>query len=140
MISAGIEFPVDFSPPKEAEITEYETVINWCHNGVFYIYAKPDIRHHEEDAIRQVAFMEKMKDKWDGRLIIDIRKAPLLSLEARNYYGSIEGQKWVKMTCLITKSPVNRFIGNVYFSFINKKVKTRIENSVSKGLDWLERA
>lgn len=130
-----MELPNDFSPPNGIVVSEYSTVVNWFFEGVLYIYAKPEVRHSLADAKSQVALLHDVPDRV--KIIIDIRKAPPLSVEARNYYSSEEGRANVEKTCLVIKSPVSKVIGNFYFGFLNKKIKTKMVNNPGNGLKWL---
>lgn len=134
----GMELPNDFSPPGNVEATDYQSVINWFYNGKLFIYAKPDIQHSLDDAKKQVAFIAGADLDEKVGVLLDIRKAPLISFRARKYYGSEKAMKNVKGICLLINSPIALVVGNFYFHYIKKKVKTKMVNSASSGIEWLD--
>ena len=133
-----MEFPDDFRPPEGVEVSDFHTVVNWFYNGTLFVYAKPDVQHSIKDAKQQVVYLANVSGNKGGSIFIDIRTAPPISIYARNYYSSDEARENITGICLMINSPVAKVIGNFYFAFISKKVKTKMVNKVSFGLDWLE--
>jgi len=133
-----MKFPADFCPPEGVEVSDFYTVINWFHQGTLFVYAKPDIQHSLDDAKKQVDYLARVSQNKGGSIFIDIRNAPPVSVEARNYYSSDEGRNNITGICLLINSPVAKVVGNFYFHYINDKMKTKMVNKTSYGLDWLE--
>jgi len=131
------KYPKDFFPPEGIDLIEHHSVINWQNDGIWYIYAKPNIEHTLEEAKLQGQLAFELFKGEKANMLLDIRDAPPLSIDARNYYGSDEALKFVKCICLITNSAFSRMIGNFYFAFINKRVKTKLVKNVAEGVTWI---
>jgi len=132
-----MNLPIDFKPSLGVDTTEYDTVINWQEDDIVYIFAKAGVKHTLKDAIKQLEFVQSTSSIEKKKLLLDLRVAPALEVEARDYYGSDEVQQVLAATCIIAKSRVSKFIGNFYLHIFNKQNKTHIVSEVLEGVEWL---
>ena len=131
-----MDFPVDFRPPANAEVYVHDSVVDWVHNDLLYIYAKPGIEHTIEDAKKQSRFLKKLFEHQELNAILDIRKAPPLDIETRNFYGEEANFANLNSIAVIISSPFSRVIGNFYLGIFKKSLKTKLHTSVSDAEKW----
>jgi hypothetical protein len=74
------------------------------------------------------------------RLLIDIRKATLISAEVRHYYGGEKLTQWFSaMALLVEGSPMGKVMGNLYLRIARPGVPTRLFSDEVKAIKWLRK-
>lgn len=137
MLPTDIKLPKDFSPPKGVEVFDHYSVVNWFVGNIMYIYAKPNVEHTLEEAKLQAKLRADLFKDEKVKMFIDLRDALPIGIEVRNFYSSEESVKHVLGTCSVVNSSFSRVIGNFYFGYLNKKLKTKLVNDPSEGIIWL---
>lgn len=135
----ALEFPRDFSPPKDADIFLEKSVINWIDNGVCKVYAIPEVEHTLEDAKKQAEFFVEQFGSKKVYMILDIRDAPPISMEARDFYGSIEAAFNLGKRAIIVNSVFNRVIANFYIGVFKSSTPLRLFTNVEEAEKWIKR-
>ena len=70
-------------------------------------------------------------------LLVDMRGIRSITKEARTYLATI-GSTLVKAGALITGSPWNKTIGNIFLAIDKPQVPTKLFTEESKALEWLD--
>lgn len=70
-------------------------------------------------------------------LLIDMKGIKSVTPEARKYMASV-GALMVKAGALITGSPLNRMIGNIFLAFDKPPVPTKLFTDEQKARQWLQ--
>ncbi len=135
----AMEFPCDFSPPKEADTFYERSVVNWFDNGICKIYALPGIEHTLEDAKKQAQFIVDTFGKSRIDMILDIRDAPPISVEARNFYGSVESDVNFGKRAIIVNSVFGKVIANFYLGVFKSSNQSRLFTNVNDAEKWIKR-
>jgi hypothetical protein len=74
------------------------------------------------------------------RLLIDIRKAEILSAEVRHYYsGGTLTECFSAIVLLVEASPLGRVMGNLYLRIARPGVPTRLFTDEDAALTWLRK-
>lgn len=74
------------------------------------------------------------------RLLIDIRKAEIISAEVRHYYSGGKLTEWfTAMALLVEASPMGRVMGNLYLRIARPGVSTRLFTEEAPAMEWLRR-
>ena len=132
------ELPKDFSPLGEVETHTERSVINWYENGIFRIYAFPEIVHSLEDAKKQSIFIARKFGRKKVDMILDIRDAPPISVEARNFYGSVEGSVNFGKRAIIINSSFGRVIANFYMGIFKHSSQSKLFTNVKEAEKWIK--
>lgn len=132
-----IKFPDDFCPPEGVKIYTSQSVMSWFYNDTYHIYAIPNVVHSLAEAEHQIDLVKGIIGKEKINFIIDIREAPPLPMDARNFYGTPEGMENIRQTAMIIKSNFNKVIGNFYLGVFHKSIKTKTFTSINKAAHWI---
>lgn len=135
-----MKFPEDFSPPEGVKTYQSTSVVNWYHNGIFHIYALPNVEHTLEEAQKQIILVKELVKNEKVSLLLDIRNTLPIPADARNFYGTPEVKSVVKQTAVLISSPFNKVIANFYLGVFNSSTKTKTFTSMSKSISWLNKS
>lgn len=127
---------LDMNPNLKVIETRTENI--WMEDGIMRAVNKPTERHLIEDAIENVKAANALAE-GDYPLLIDIRQAKHISIEARQYYASRENSR-VIACALIVESPVSLIIGRMFMGINKTPFPSKVFRTDEKALEWLEKA
>jgi hypothetical protein len=98
----------------------------------------PDVLQSLDDARANIETCAQAAGNRRCRLLIDIRKAALISAEVRHYYSGEKLAQWFSaLALLVDASPVGRVMGNLYLRISRPGVPTRIFSAEDPAMTWL---
>lgn len=133
-----MKFPKDFSPPNDAKVYYERSVVNWFEGDIYNIYALPDIEHTLEDATKQMQFIKAEKGDAKVDIILDIRSAPPIGIEARNYYGSQEAMMNLRKRAVIINSVFSKVIANFYLGVFKSSSNSKVFTNIEDAKRWIK--
>jgi hypothetical protein len=100
----------------------------------------PDVMQTIEDARLNMEACISAAENRRCRLLIDIRKAAILSAEVRHYYSGEKLTQWFSaLALLVEASPLGRVMGNLYLRIARPGVPTRLFNDEDHAMEWLRK-
>lgn len=98
----------------------------------------PDVVQSLDDARANIEACIQAAANQRCRLLIDIRKAALISAEVRHYYSGERLTQWFSaLALLVEASPLGRVMGNLYLRISQPGVPTRIFSDEDPAMRWL---
>jgi hypothetical protein len=93
-----------------------------------------------DDAIKNVEACICAAGNRRCRLLIDIRRAEIISAEVRHYYSGAKLTEWFSaMALLVEGSPLGRIMGNLYLRIARPGIPTQIFNDEDAAMTWLRK-
>jgi len=101
----------------------------------------PDIPQSLEDARSNLEACICAAGNRRCRLLIDIRKAALITAEVRHYYSGENLTEWFSaLGLLVDASPLGRVMGNLYIRIARPGIPTRLFTDEEVAMSWLRKA
>jgi len=101
----------------------------------------PDVLQTLDDARSNIEASVSAATNRRSRLLVDIRKAAIITAEVRHYYsGEILTQWFSAIGLLVDASPLGRVMGNLYMRIAQPGLPTRIFTDEEAAMSWLRKA
>ena len=101
----------------------------------------PDVLQTLDDARSNIEASVSAATNRRSRLLVDIRKAAIITAEVRHYYsGEILTQWFSAIGLLVDASPLGRVMGNLYMRIAQPGLPTRIFTDEEAAMIWLRKA
>ena len=101
---------------------------------------QPNVVQSLDDAKSNIEACIRAAGNQRCRLMVDIRKAELLSAEVRHYYSGEQLTQWFSaMALLVEASPLGRVMGNLYMRIARPGVPTQLFVDEGGAMAWLRR-
>jgi hypothetical protein len=118
------------------EVMETPYITMWIKDGIMYCKYANGI-HVSLDVAKTIVEARIYFSKGKSyQLLIDMRGIKSTTKEARRYLATI-GATLVMAGALITGSPLNRALGNIFLTIDKPSVPTKLFTSETKALEWL---
>ncbi len=121
---------------ERVETNAFET---WMQEGIVFTKAKPgkhitlEEAKANTDAVNHFFLGEKMA------LLVDLTRLHSIDKSARDYF-SMRGRKTnVGVLAILTKSALNKFVGNFFITFSKPVVPTKLFTDQHHAMDWLKK-
>jgi hypothetical protein len=102
---------------------------------------QPQVVQSLDDAQANIEACIRAAGNQRCRLMVDIRKAELLSAEVRHYYSGEQLVKWFSaLAVLVEASPVGRVMGNLYLRIARPGLPTRLFEDEHAAITWLRKS
>ena len=107
-------------------------------DAIIYVQCKKDSVHRYEDAVENIAIVEKLATSLPCLLLVNISSVKSMSAEARSYYSGERAGQVLHKVALVTSSVVSKVIGN-FFIGLNKSqsVEARLFENEIEASAWL---
>ena len=100
----------------------------------------PKVTQSVDDARANMEACIQAAENRRCRLLIDIRKAELISAEVRHYYSGEQLTQWFSaLALLVEASPLGRTMGNLYLRIARPGVPTRLFSDENAAMTWLRK-
>lgn len=108
-------------------------------DGVVIAAIRPGVTQSLADAQDNLKAIETLAGPVRHPLMIDMRNALPLTVEARHFYAAQKmSDTFTAMALLVHGSPLGQMLGNVYFRMARHKVQLRMFTDENKALAWLK--
>jgi hypothetical protein len=119
-------------------MTSTRTAEIYAREGIVVAKILPGVTQHLPDAEENYAAVVKLAGSVTCPLLIDMRAAAPLMVEARHFYASKKmDDRFTALGLLLNASPVGRMIGNVYFQIARHRVPVRLFTEEELAWNWL---
>lgn len=122
----------------ETDVDRYESsyITMWMQDGILCARYAPDL-HVSIDVARIVVEARIFFSKGQSYpLWVDMKGIKSTTREARTYLASV-GATLVTAAALITGSPVNRTIGNIFLKIDKPPVPLKLFTDEQKAMEWV---
>jgi hypothetical protein len=101
---------------------------------------QPNVVQSLNDAQANIEACIRAAGNQRCRLMVDIRKAELLSAEVRHYYTGEQLTQWFSaLAVLVEASPLGRVMGNLYLRIVRPRLLTKLFEDEDAAITWLRR-
>jgi hypothetical protein len=115
-------------------------VVDNAAGPIVIVEVLPYVLQSLDDARANIAASIRAAGNQRCRLMIDIRKAEILTAEVRHYYSGEQLEQWFSAIAVIVEaSPVGRVMGNLYLRIARPGVPTRLCNDEDTAMTWLRK-
>lgn len=100
----------------------------------------PSVLQSLDDARANIEACIRAAGNRPCRLLVDIRKAEILSAEVRHYYTGGQLTEWFSlMALLVEASSLGQVMGNLYLRIARPGVPTRLFSHEGLAMNWLRK-
>lgn len=108
----------------------------WYDNNIVAAEFKID-KLDLEAAKQTVELRLKMVQGVKHLVLIDAQNVKTITKDARDYFASDEGSKFIIASALVLDSTVGKILGNFFLQISKPKVPLRLFTNKADALDWL---
>jgi hypothetical protein len=122
---------------RTAEVTVQD---DGATGSIVTVRIQPGVQQSLDDARANIEACVRAAGNRRCRLMVDIRKAEILSAEVRHYYSGEQLTKWFSAIALLVEgSPLGRVMGNLYMRIARPGIPACIFSDEGKALAWLRK-
>ncbi|MGZ5243479.1 MAG: DUF7793 family protein [Bacteroidia bacterium] len=108
----------------------------WYDNNI--VFAEFKINKLDLEAAKQTVMLRLgMVQGVNHLVLIDAQNVKTITKEARDYFASDEGTKFIIASALVLDSTVGKILGNFFLQISRPKVPLRLFTNKGDALEWL---
>lgn len=121
------------------KVLESRAFITRMENDICITKVKPDSVITLIDAIENTKAVIEVSELSTPPILVDLREIGSIDKDARDHFAMKNRTPNVSAIALLIKSTVSRFFGNMFFSFHQPTVPTKLFTSEEKAKEWLKK-
>ncbi|MBT1703529.1 DUF7793 family protein [Chryseosolibacter indicus] len=122
----------------EKFIVENEYTKLWIEDGIMFGEYKEDVTIDLTAAQKVVSDRIKLCKNIAYPFLGTTQGLQNLSKEAREYFSTEEGTRFMKKLAIVTTSSIDKMVGNFFLKFNHPAVPTRLFTNQEDALKWLK--
>lgn len=120
--------------------SEFDARAQWIRlggDGIVYVTAKPGVEMDLADAEETIQKVGLICNGVVRPVLVDMSDLKSISREARSYFAGPDTAKVEAATALLTRSPLNKVMGNFFLRLHKPLIPTRLFSSEVEAVEWL---
>lgn len=124
--------------PSDIPVIETRCASTWLQGGIIYSVGKANLSQQKEDALENLAVIQRLTKGNPTPQICDISKVRFVSAEAKQVYGGVEYESLVSAMALLVDSTYSKVNANYMTQVVKPAYPSETFSSLADAEAWVK--